>query len=106
MQALAGPAPHGMALARENEEAAWGRPGGVSDGSRMQPGQCGSAVVGLGALVPLASRAHQERFWCDFLNCGFGVLGEGTTWVLRFDRFATETPIDAAGRRRAFRSGH
>ena len=52
-------------------------------------------VVGLGALVPLASRAHQERFWYDFRNCGFGVLGEGTTWVLRFDPFATDkAPID------------
>jgi hypothetical protein len=58
-------------------------------------GSAGALLVGLGVLVPLASRAHRERFWCDFLNRGFGVLGEGTTWILRFDRFATDkTPID------------
>jgi hypothetical protein len=68
----------------------------------------GTRFVGLDALVPLASRAHQERFWYDPLSCGFGVLGEGTTWVLRFDRFATDkTPIDVGWTGVvSFRSGH
>ncbi len=60
-------------------------------------GSAGALLVGLGALVPLASPASQQRFWYDFPNCGFGVLGEGTTWVSRFDRFAADkTPIDVA----------
>jgi hypothetical protein len=39
-------------------------------------GRAGALIVGLGALVPLASPAKQERFWYDFRNCGFRVLGE------------------------------
>jgi hypothetical protein len=71
-------------------------------------GSGGALVVGLGALVQLASPATQERFWYDFPNCGFAVLGEGTTWVSSFDRFATdETPIDLAWTGGvSFRSGH
>jgi hypothetical protein len=33
-------------------------------------------IVGLSALVPLASPAKPERFWYEFRNCGFRVLGE------------------------------
>ena len=50
----------------------------------------GALLVGHGALVPLASRAKQERFWYDSRSCGFGVLAEGTTWVSRFDPFAAD----------------
>ena len=69
-------------------------------------GSAGALLVG--ALMPLASRAHQERFWYDFRNCGFGLLGAGTTWVLWFDSFATEKiPIDVGWPGVvSFRSGH
>jgi hypothetical protein len=60
----------------ERRKAAWGRPSGVSDGSPMRRRQGGALIVGLGAPVPLASPAKQERFWYDFRNCGFRVLGE------------------------------
>ena len=64
----------------------------------------GALLFGHGALVPLASSAKRERFWYDFPNCGFGVLGEGTTWVSRFDRFAADKiPIDV-GRERLRRT--
>jgi hypothetical protein len=71
-------------------------------------GGWGALLVGLDALVPLASPAKQARFWYDFRNCGFGVLGEGATWVSRFDRFAADkTPIDVAWTGGvSFRSGH
>ena len=60
-------------------------------------GSAGALLVGGGALVPLAASAKQERFWYDFPDCGFGVLGEGTTWVPRFARFAADTTqIDVA----------
>ena len=67
-----------------------------------------AVFVGLDAVVPLVSRSHQERFWYDFLGCGFGVPGEGTTRVLRFARVATDrTPIDVGWTGVvSFRSGH
>jgi hypothetical protein len=71
-------------------------------------GFAGALLVGHGALVPLASPAKEKRFWYDFRNCGVGVLGEGTTWVSRFDPFAADqTQIDVAWTGDvSFRCGH
>jgi hypothetical protein len=71
-------------------------------------GSAGALIVGLGALVPLASPAKQGRFWYDVRNCGFRVLGESTTWVSTLDRFAADkTQMDVAWTGGvSFRSGH
>jgi hypothetical protein len=68
----------------------------------------GALLVGLDALVPLASPAKQKRFWYDFRSCGFGVLGDGTTWVSEVRRFAADkilTDVAWTGGV-SFRSGH
>jgi len=72
-------------------------------------GSAGALLAGLGALVPLGSSAKQDRFWCDFRDCGFGFLGQDTAWVWRFNRLVSSSSrrIDVAWTSGvSLRSGH
>jgi hypothetical protein len=72
-------------------------------------GSAGTLLVGFGALVPLGSSAKQDRFWCDFRDYRFGVLGEDTALLSRFNRlvFSSTRWIDLAWTSSvSLRSGH